>query len=51
MAVVGTAIISKYLICSEAEACFQPWWDTTENYAVYAVILLGKALNAHTLVS
>ena len=44
MAVVGTAIISKYLSNSEAEEAFQPWWDTLENYAVYGLIVLGNDL-------
>ena len=51
MAVVGNAIINKYLTLSEAEAAFQPWWDALENYAVYAVVMLGKVLNANILVS
>ena len=50
MAVVGTAIIGKYLSNSEAEEAFQPWWDTLENYAVYGLVLLGKSLNTLTFV-
>ena len=45
MAVVGTEILNKFLGSTEAEKAFEPWWDTTEDFLVYGLILLGKFRN------
>ena len=45
MAVVGTEILNKFLGSTEAEKAFEPWWDTTEDFLVYGLILLGKLRN------
>ena len=45
MAVVGTEIPNKFLGSTEAEKAFEPWWDTTEDFLVYGLILLGKFRN------
>ena len=45
MAVVGHTLIRNFLGVSEAEEAFQPWWETTEDYFVYGLILLGKVSN------
>ena len=42
MAVVGTALLDKFIGTSEAEKAFQPWWDTVEDFLVYGLIMLGK---------
>ena len=26
---------------SEAEAAFHPWWETVQDYVVYAMVLVG----------
>ena len=41
MAVVGSALLDKFIGHSEAERAFQPWWDTMEDYLVYGLIMLG----------
>ena len=43
MAVVGSALLDKFIGTSEAEKAFQPWWDTVEDFLVYGLILLGKS--------
>ena len=45
MAVVGTEILNKFLGNTEAEKAFEPWWDTTEDFLVYGLIMLGKLNN------
>ena len=42
MAVVGGALLDKFIGTSEAEKAFQPWWDTVEDFLVYGLIMLGK---------
>ena len=42
MAVVGNALMNKFLGHTTAETFFQPWWDTTEDFLVYALIMLGR---------
>ena len=42
MAVVGNALLNRFLGTSEAEKAFQPWWDTVEDFLVYGLVLLGK---------
>ena len=42
MAVVGGALLEKFIGTSEAEKAFQPWWDTVEDFLVYGLIMLGK---------
>ncbi len=27
---------------SDAEAAFHPWWETVQDYAVYAMVLVGE---------
>ena len=44
MAYVGTQLIDKFIGQSEAEQAFQPWWDTTANFLVYGLILLGNII-------
>ena len=41
MAVVGTAILDKFLGRSEAEEAFQPWWDDMQDFLLYGLIMLG----------
>ena len=41
MAVVGNALMG-FMAHSEAEQAFQPWWDVTEDFLVYGLIMLGK---------
>ena len=41
MAVVGTALLDKFINCSDAERAFKPWWDTTQDFLVYGLIMLG----------
>ena len=45
MAVVGSALLDKFIGSTEAEKAFQPWWDTVEDFLVYGLILLGKSYN------
>ena len=42
MAVVGGALLDKFIGTSEAEKAFQPWWDTVEDFLVYGLIMLGN---------
>ena len=44
MAVVGSALLNKFVGKSEAEEAFQPWWDTMGDFLVYGLIMLGKKL-------
>ena len=47
MAVVGNALINKFIGHSEAEQAFQPWWDTTEDFLVYGLVMLGKTYKTY----
>ena len=42
MAVVGNALLDRFIGHSEAEQAFQPWWDITEDFLVYGLIMLGS---------
>ena len=44
MAAVGTALLSKVLGHSQAEKAFRPWWDSLEDYLIYALVMTGVVL-------
>ena len=41
MAVVGTALLGKVMSHTQAERAFQPWWDTTQEFIAYGLVILG----------
>ena len=50
MAVVGGALLEKFIGTSEAEKAFQPWWDTVEDFLVYGLIMLGNIVFALAII-
>ena len=42
MSVVANALLDKFIVHSEAERAFKPWWNTTKDFLVYGLIMLGK---------
>ena len=42
MSVVANALLDKFIVHSEAERAFKPWWNTTKDFLIYGLIMLGK---------
>ena len=42
MAEVGNALLDRFIGHTEAEQAFQPWWDITEDFLIYGLIMLGS---------
>ena len=42
MSVVGNALLNTFADRAEAEQAFEPWWDTTQEFLVYGLIMIGK---------
>jgi len=51
MSVVANALLDKFIVHSEAERAFKPWWNTTKDFLVYGLIMLGKAFNLQSWVT
>lgn len=52
--VVGSSIAKGGIFeLAEFEAAFQPWWDSLQDYLMYATIIIGKmcSLKFHLILS
>jgi len=43
MADIGNALLKTFAEHTEATQAFEPWWDTTKEFLVYGLIMIGKA--------
>ena len=41
MAVLGTALAKELLGFDDANKAFRPWWDTTQDFLMYGMVVLG----------
>ena len=41
MAVLGTALAKELLGFDDANKAFRPWWDTTQDFLMYRMVVLG----------
>ena len=41
MAVLGTALAKEILGFDDANKAFRPWWDTTQDFLMYGMVVLG----------
>ena len=41
MAVLGAALAKEVLGYDDANKAFRPWWDTTQDFLMYGMIVLG----------
>ena len=48
MAAIGTALMGA-LGHSEQEKMFRPWWDSLEDFVIYALIMLGLIVSPTTI--
>ena len=44
MAVLGTALAKELLGFDDANKAFRPWWDTTQDFLMYGMVVLGTPL-------
>ena len=44
MAIVGTALGKEILGFDDANKAFRPWWDTTQDFLMYGMVVLGNYL-------
>ena len=44
MAVLGTALAKELLGFDDANKAFRPWWDTTQDFLMYGMVVLGIPL-------
>lgn len=42
MALFGAALAKEILGYDDANKAFRPWWDTTQDFLMYGMIMLGK---------
>ena len=42
MAVLGTALAKELLGFDDANKAFRPWWDTTQDFLMYGMVVLGS---------
>ena len=43
MAVLGTALAKELLGFDDANKAFRPWWDTTQDFLMYGMVVLGTS--------
>lgn len=44
MAVLGTVLAKEVLGFDDANKAFRPWWDTTQDFLMYGMVVLGNSL-------
>ena len=43
MALLGAALAKDVLGYDDANKAFRPWWDTTQDFLMYGMIMLGTS--------
>ena len=47
MAVLGTALAKELLGFDDANKAFRPWWDTTQDFLMYGMVVLGTQVRSN----